>query len=76
MTLHIEDIFTVSLSGNWVGERQVQKTNPHGPVDGYFLTNCVLTAKKLFKERVTISLNVHNIFNVKWLIRDFALETD
>jgi outer membrane receptor protein involved in Fe transport len=67
MTMHVEDIFTISLSGNWVGKRPVQRTNPHGPVDGYFLTNCVINANKLFKENITISLNIRNIFNVKWL---------
>jgi outer membrane cobalamin receptor len=67
LTIHANDIFTVSLSGNWVGERPVQRTNPHGPVDGYFLTNCTISSNKIFKDRVTASLNVRNIFNVKWL---------
>ncbi len=67
MTAHVEDLFTISLTGNWVGERRGQKTNPYGNVKGYFLTNCVISAGKLFKERVTVSVNIHNLFNIKWL---------
>jgi outer membrane receptor protein involved in Fe transport len=57
----------VTLSGNWVGQRPVPRTDPYGPVKGYFLTNCAITTKKLFKDRITASVNVHNLFNVKWL---------
>ena len=66
ITAHFEDLFTVSLSGNGVGERRVQRTNPHGPVKAYFLTNCFISTKKLFNDRVTMSLNIHNVFDVKW----------
>ena len=67
MTMNVEDFFTISVSGNWVGERPVQRTNPFGPVKGYLLANCIISTSKLFKERITASLNVHNIFNTKWL---------
>ncbi len=67
ITMPVQDIFTVSLSGNWVGERRAPLTDPYGPVPGYFLTNFVLTSAKFFKENVTASLNIHNLFNVKWL---------
>ena len=67
ITMHVEDLFTISLSGNWVGTRQVPRTDPYGPVKGYFLTNCVISTGKLFKNKITASLNIHNIFNTKWL---------
>jgi iron complex outermembrane receptor protein len=63
----LADLLHISASGNWVGERRNQLTNPHGPVKGYFLTNFVISTGSLFKSRITASLNVHNIFNVKWL---------
>ena len=67
LTANIEDFFTVSFSGNWVGERPVQRTNPYGPVKGYFLGNVFLSTNRLFKQRITASLAVHNLFDVKWL---------
>ncbi len=67
VTLHPEDLFTVTLTGNWVGERHAQTTNPYGPVAGYFLTNCSISTKPLFNNRVTASLTIRNLFNTTWL---------
>jgi len=67
LTVHIQDMFIVSLSENWVGKRQVPKTDPYGPVRGYFLTNCVISTKELFNKGITASLNVRNVFNTNWL---------
>lgn len=65
-TAHINNLFILSVSGNWVGKRKVPGTDPLGSVKGYFLTNCVLSTRELFNNKVTVSLNVHNIFNTKW----------
>jgi hypothetical protein len=66
--MHIdEDLFTISISGNWVGDRRTPRTDPYGIVKGYFLTNCAVSTNKLFKDKVTASIDVHNLFNVKWL---------
>jgi len=68
ITMHVnDDLFTVTVSGNWVGNRRSPRTDPYGTVKGYFLTNFVIGTGKLFKERVTASINVHNLFDVKWL---------
>ncbi|MEP6584015.1 MAG: TonB-dependent receptor plug domain-containing protein [Ginsengibacter sp.] len=67
MTIHVDDLFTISLSGNWIGNRPVPKTDPYGPVPGYFLTNFVVTTGKLFNKGITASLNIHNVFDTKWL---------
>jgi outer membrane cobalamin receptor len=67
LTFHLDDLFTFSIIENWVGKRRVPTTDPYGPVDGYFLTNCVLSTKELFDKGITISLNVRNVFNTKWL---------
>jgi hypothetical protein len=55
------------LSENWVGTRPSPITDPYGPVKGYFLTNCVISTEKLFKTGITASVNIHNLFNTKWL---------
>jgi outer membrane receptor for ferrienterochelin and colicins len=55
--------FSVSLVSNWVGVRSVAETNPLGKVDGYFVTNLVISAKKLFDNRVSASFNIRNLFN-------------
>ena len=65
-TFHVQDLFVLSVSGNWVGKRETPDTDPLSSVKGYFLTNCVLSTKELFNNKVTVSLNVHNIFNIKW----------
>ncbi len=67
ITTYIEDLFTVSLTGNFVGQRQAPRTDPYGPVSGYFLANCVINTGKLFNEKVRASINVRNLFNSKWL---------
>ncbi|MEJ0104830.1 MAG: hypothetical protein WDO19_20750 [Bacteroidota bacterium] len=36
-------------------------------MDDYFLVNCNISTVKLFKEKITASLNIHNLFDVKWL---------
>jgi iron complex outermembrane receptor protein len=67
VTAKVEDLFTVNITGNYVGERRSPRTSPYGPVKGYFLTNCTLSSVQLLKNKITASLAVHNIFNVKWL---------
>ncbi len=68
MTVHVSnDLFIVSLSGNWVGDRNSPRTDPYDTVKGYFLANCVISTGKLFKDKVTASLNIHNLFNTQWL---------
>jgi outer membrane receptor for ferrienterochelin and colicins len=67
VTAHVEDLFTVSLAGNWVGTRRSPRTDPYGPVKGYFLTNFVISTGELFNKRITASINIHNLFNTKWL---------
>lgn len=67
LTVHVEDAFTITLIGNWVGTRAVLGTNPHGNVDGYFLTNFVISTNKILNNRVTASINIHNLFNVNYL---------
>jgi outer membrane receptor for ferrienterochelin and colicins len=66
-TFHVEEVLIVSLSGNWIGTRQVPMTDPYGPVKGYFLANCVISTERLFKSNITASINIHNILNTKWL---------
>jgi outer membrane receptor protein involved in Fe transport len=67
LTFDVEDLFTVNVIGNWVGKRKVPKTDPYGPVPGYFLTNLVISTKELFNKGITASLNIRNVFDVKWL---------
>ena len=67
VTMLVDDLLTVSLSGNWVGTRRSPRTDPYGPVPGYFLTNFVITSAKFLNNQVTASLNIHNLFDVKWL---------
>jgi outer membrane cobalamin receptor len=67
ITAHAEDLFTISFTGNWVGPRHSQRANPYGDVEGYFLGNFAVNTTKLFKNRITASLIVRNIFNAKWL---------
>jgi outer membrane receptor protein involved in Fe transport len=65
--LRVKDLFTVDVRGNWVGERKSPATSPYGPVDGYFLTNCTVSTERFFKNRVSASISVRNLFNVKYL---------
>jgi outer membrane receptor protein involved in Fe transport len=67
ITLYVEDIFTFTFTGNYVGERRSPRTDPYGTVAGYFLGNCMLSAKDLLKKRITASLSIRNIFNSEWL---------
>jgi outer membrane receptor for ferrienterochelin and colicins len=67
ITMHVGDLFTISFSGNQVGTRNVPRTDPYGPVKGYFLVNCAVSTGKLYKNKITASLNIHNLFNAKWL---------
>lgn len=66
-TFHFSNNILLTLTGNWVGERRVPRTDPYGPVKGYFLTNCFLSARNLMGRKITLSLNIHNIFDTKWL---------
>jgi outer membrane receptor protein involved in Fe transport len=67
LTYHLNDFLIITLSGNYVGNRSVPRSDPYGKVNGYFLANCNISTVKLFKEKITASLNIHNIFNTKWL---------
>lgn len=67
VTFHLDDMFSLNIIENWIGKRRVPRTDPYGPIDGYFITNCVLTTKELFNKGITASFNVRNVFNKKWL---------
>jgi len=67
ITFHLDDLFTLNIIENWVGKRRSPKTDPYGPVAGYFLTNCVISTKELFNQGITASFNLRNVFNTKWL---------
>ncbi|MEP7236609.1 MAG: TonB-dependent receptor plug domain-containing protein [Ferruginibacter sp.] len=67
VSMYVKDLFTFSITNNWVGKRQVPGTDPYGPVAGYFLTNCTLSTDRFFKNRVSASIAVRNVFNVKYL---------
>lgn len=67
ITIHVADLFYANVVGNWVGKRSVLGTNPYGPVDGYFVTNCVITTHKFFNDHFYISLTVKNLFDSKYL---------
>lgn len=67
ITMHLQNLFILSVTGNWVGSRRSPRTDPYGPVNGYFLTNACMSTRELFKARITASLSVHNIFNTRWL---------
>lgn len=63
----IKNLFSVSVTNNWVGERTVPRTDPYGPVDGYFLTNLSLTSEKFFKNRLSVAFTLRNVFDVQYL---------
>lgn len=67
VSLHVADLFSVNVIGNWVGKRQVPITDPYGPVKGYFLTNLVFSTEKLFNNRVDASISIRNVFGVNYL---------
>ena len=67
VTMKTQDLFIFSISGNWVGKRASPRTDPYGPVAGYFLANASLSTQPLFKQKITASISIHNIFNTTWL---------
>ena len=67
ITAHINNLFILSVSGNWVGKRKAPEPDPIDFVKGYFLMNGVLSTTEMFNKKITVSLNVYNIFNTKWL---------
>ncbi len=67
VSIKLVKLLNISLIANWVGARSVPETNPLGKVDGYFLTNLVISTKKLFDNRVSASLNIRNLFNQTYL---------
>ncbi|HXH18954.1 MAG TPA: TonB-dependent receptor [Chitinophagales bacterium] len=66
ITVDIANIFTVSIIENLTGARSVPSTNLHGEVEGYYITNLVITTNKFFENRVSASLNIRNVFNQTW----------
>lgn len=62
-TVRFAQLLNISLIANWVGVRSVEPTNPIGKVDGYFIPNLVISTKRLFKNRVSTSLNIRNLIN-------------
>jgi len=68
ITLHMPDNpFSMSLSGNYVGKREVPATDPYGPVAGYFLTNWTINTGKIRNTCMSASFEIRNVFNVTWL---------
>jgi outer membrane receptor for ferrienterochelin and colicin len=67
LTYRVENLFNISLIGNWVGQRSVPGSNPHGPVDGYFITNFAITTRKFLQNHVYASFTVKNLFNITYL---------
>ncbi len=67
VTASVAHLFTISAIENWVGLRHSPRTDPYGPVPGYLLTNCAIGTKELFNKGITASVNIQNVFNVKWL---------
>ena len=67
VTVTLNELFTLTLSGNWVGSRHTPKTDPYGEVKGYCLGNIVLGSAKLFKGKITSSIIVRNFLNTAWL---------
>jgi outer membrane cobalamin receptor len=65
--VRVAELFNVNLVANWVGKRQVPLTDPYGPVDGYVLANLVFSTEKFFDRRVYASINIHNLFNTRFL---------
>jgi outer membrane receptor for ferrienterochelin and colicins len=66
-TFGLDDILTLTLSGNYVGNRPSPRTSPYGPVKGYCLANFNITSKPVFKDRVTAGIAIRNLLNTKWL---------
>jgi outer membrane cobalamin receptor len=66
-TLRVADVLIVSLTGNWVGQRRSPRTDPYGPVNGYFLANLAVSTPPLFGNTVSASITIRNLLNAKWL---------
>lgn len=66
-SIHLAELSTISLITNWVGDRSVPPTNPIAKVNGYFISNLVLSTKKLVDNRVSASLIIRNLFNQNYL---------
>ncbi|HET6256059.1 MAG TPA: TonB-dependent receptor [Puia sp.] len=66
-TVHFNRDLFLTLSENWVGKRKSPRTDPYGPVAGYALTNLVIGTTKLFDRHISASIDIHNLFNAKWL---------
>ena len=62
-SLYIAELFSINVIENWMGDRSVALTNPLGKVDGYFITNLVLSTNKLFNNRVSASISIRNLWN-------------
>ncbi|MFT3933648.1 MAG: TonB-dependent receptor [Chitinophagaceae bacterium] len=67
ITFKAAQLLAFSLSGNWIGKRSSPRTDPYGPVAGYFLTNITISTQPLLKQKITASIAVHNLFNTHWL---------
>lgn len=67
LSVNLAQLINISVIANWVGDRSVPSTNPLGKVDGYFITNLVISTKKIFDNRVSASLNIRNLFNQTYL---------
>jgi outer membrane receptor protein involved in Fe transport len=76
VTVHIADLFTISIIENIVGRRSVFSTNPLGEVKGYFITNIVLSTRKLFNDRVSASINIRNLTNQTYFDPGWRPKTD
>ncbi len=63
ISIHFAKLLSISLIENWVGDRSVPVSNPLGRVDGYFISNLVISTNKLFNNRISASLNIRNLFN-------------
>lgn len=67
ITIHVAELFNLSVIENWVGTRNVLGYNPYGPVAGYFVTNCAITTHKFFNNHIYVSFTVKNLFNTDYL---------
>jgi outer membrane receptor for ferrienterochelin and colicins len=65
--LLVDELLKVSIIENWVGQREVPRTDPYGPVGGYFVTNCVISTQKLLNQKIYASINIRNLFNRTYL---------
>ena len=67
ITAHLpDDLLSISILGNYVGERPSPMTDPNGPVAGYFLTNCTINTGKILHSGVSAGFEIRNVFNTTW----------